>query len=160
MNVGVHSGAIQKMDHVLVVCTPDLTSIADAREGVHRTVIPRTGMDESRFSMVINRWQESLGITIKEASAFARISALCVIPEDSTGRVTEAGNSGISYFARYSPQKGNPPETEEALHGFVSLASHFYPPISAGWSERLKKPARRRLFGGWFARPVRSSGKA
>ncbi len=155
MNVGAHVGAIQKMDYVLVVCTPDLTSISDAREGVHRTVIPRTGMDERRFGMVINRWQENLGISLKEASSYARISAVGVIPEDTSGKVTEAGNSGISFFARYSPNKTNPASTEETLSGFATLAAHFYPPISAAWSERLKKPRKRGWLGGLLAREAR-----
>ena len=56
--------------------------------------------------------------------------------------MTEAGNAGISFFARYSPRKGNSATTEETLSGFATLAAHFYPPISAAWSERWKKPTR------------------
>ena len=49
--------------------------------------------------------------------------------------------------------------TEETLSGFATLAAHFYPPISAAWSERLKQLARRSLLGGLFVKQSRNGAR-
>ncbi|MEJ2563997.1 MAG: hypothetical protein P8Z42_15145 [Anaerolineales bacterium] len=87
---------------------------------------------------MINKWQDDLGISLKEASKYAEVTAMGIIANDGTGNITRAGNQGQSYFAKYINEKKNPKETEQTLHGFAQLAGQFYPPISAAWSERLK----------------------
>ncbi len=146
INVGVHQGAIRSVDFIIALCEPDLTSIADVKEAVHRSIISRMGMNINRFGLVINKWQDGLGVSLKEASKFAGISAMGIIPNDPTGNVTLAGNEGQSYVARFANRKGNPKETEQTLHGFASVAGQFYPPIAAAWSERLKRAGKKGLF--------------
>jgi len=146
INVGVHQGVIRSVDFIIVLCEPDLTSVADVKEGVHRSIISRMGMNINRFGLVINKWQDGLGVSLKEASKFAKVSAMGIIPNDPTGNVTLAGNEGQSFVARFANKKGNPKETEQTLHGFASLAGQFYPPIAAAWSERLKKAGKKGLF--------------
>jgi MinD-like ATPase involved in chromosome partitioning or flagellar assembly len=146
INVGVHQGVIRSVDFVVALCEPDLTSVADIKEGVHRSIINRMGMNINRFGLVINKWQDGLGVSLKEASNYANISAMGIIPNDPTGNVTLAGNEGQSYVARFANKKGNPKETEQTLHGFASLAGQFYSPIAAAWSERLKRAGKKGLF--------------
>ena len=146
INVGVHQGVIRSVDFVIALCEPDLTSVADIKEGVHRSIISRMGMNINRFGLVINKWQDGLGVSLKEASKFAQISAMGIIPNDPTGNVTLAGNEGHSYVARFANRKGNPKETEQTLHGFASVAGQFYPPIAAAWSERLMRAGKKGLF--------------
>ena len=147
INVGVHQGAIRSVDFIIALCEPDLTSVADVKEGVHRSIVSRMGMNINRFGLVVNKWQDGLGVSLKEASKFAGISAMGIIPNDPTGNVTLAGNEGQSYVARFANRKNNPKETEQTLHGFASLAGQFYPPIAAAWSERLKRAQKKGLFG-------------
>ncbi|MEW6568224.1 MAG: AAA family ATPase [Chloroflexota bacterium] len=146
INVGVHQGALRSVDFIVTLCEPDLTSVADVKEGVHRSIINRLGINVNRFGLVINKWQDGLGVSLKEASRFANVSAMGIIPNDPTGNVTLAGNEGQSYVARFANKRGNPKETEQTLHGFASLAGQFYPPIAAAWSERLKRAGKKGLF--------------
>ena len=146
INVGVHQGAIRSVDFIIALCEPDLTSVADVKEGAHRSIINRMGKNINRFGLVINKWQDGLGVSLREAAKFAGISAMGIIPNDPTGNVTLAGNEGQSYVARFANKKGNPKETEQTLHGFASVAGQFYPPIAAAWSERLKRASKKGLF--------------
>jgi MinD-like ATPase involved in chromosome partitioning or flagellar assembly len=147
VNVGLHQGMLHEVDYILVVCEPDMTSIADVREGVHQSVIPRVGIDAQRFGLVINKWQDDLGVSLQEAANFAQVSALGILPLDTTGNVTLAGNEGISYIAKYANERRNPPQTEATLQGIAELATQFYPPIGAAWAERMKNRRVKRGFG-------------
>jgi len=143
INVGVHLGMIQEVDFVIAVCEPDLTSLADVKEGVHRSIIPRMGIDIGRFGLVINKWQDNLGVSLKEAARYAGISAMGIIPNDATGNVTLAGNSGHSYVAKFANRKDNSKATEATLNGFAQLAGQFYSPILAAWGERMKQKKKK-----------------
>jgi len=147
MNVGFHQGVLHEVDYILVVCEPDMTSIADVKEGVHKTVIPRIGIDKERFGLVINKWQDDLGVSLQEAANFAKVSAIGILPLDTTGNVTRAGNEGISYIAKYANERKNPAPTEATMNGIAELAAQFYPPIGAAWSERIKNGRVKRGFG-------------
>jgi Flp pilus assembly CpaE family ATPase len=147
VNVGFHQGVLHEVDTILVVCEPDMTSISDVKEGVHRTVIQRIGIHQERFGLVINKWQENLGVSLQEAAKFANVSALGILPLDTTGNVTRAGNEGISYIAKYANQRKNPAQTEATMKGIAELAAQFYPPIGKAWSERLKNGRVRRGLG-------------
>ena len=149
LNVGLHQGALHAVDYVLVICEPDMTSVSDVRQGVHQTVIPRVGIEASRFGLVINKWQDNLGVSLQEAAKFARVSAMGIIPLDISGNVTRAGNEGRSYTAMFANDRGNVRDTEATLQGLAELAGQFYSPIAAAWSARLKKDKeshRLRLF--------------
>jgi MinD-like ATPase involved in chromosome partitioning or flagellar assembly len=139
INVGLHQGLMHAVDFILVVCEPDMTSVADVREGVHRTVMPRVGVPLERFGLVINKWQDGLGVSLAEGAKFAGVSALGVVPFDTTGNVTRAGNEGISYVAKFADHRKNHAETEATIRGIAALAAHFYPPIAVAWAERLRE---------------------
>ncbi len=138
INVGVHIGVLKSVDFIIAVCEPDLTSLADIKEAIHRSIVAKHGIGLDRIGLVINKWQDDLGISLKEASKYAEVTAMGIISNDGTGNITRAGNQSRSYFAKYINEKKNPKETEQTLHGFAQLAGQFYPPISAAWSERLK----------------------
>jgi len=142
LNVGVHVGTLLKADRVLVVATPDMTSMADAKAAIHQTIIPKIGLDLSRFGLVINDWQDGLGITLAEAAAYIGIPAIGVVPINSDGLVTMCGNKGVSFVAHYMSNKDNSASIESTLDGFVTLASHFYPPVGSVWSGRSKNAAK------------------
>lgn len=146
INVGAHLGVIQEADFIITVCEPDLTSVADVKEGVHRSIVMRHGININRFGLVINKWQDGLGVSLKEAAKYAGITAIGIIPNDGTGNVTRAGNEGQSYVARYANKRNNPRETESTLQGLAQLAGQFYPPITAAWAARIKGRGRRGLF--------------
>jgi len=146
INVGAHLGVIQEADFIITVCEPDLTSVADVKEGVHRSIVMRHGININRFGLVINKWQDGLGVSLKEAAKYAGITAIGIIPNDGTGNVTRAGNEGQSYVARYANKRNNPRETESTLQGLAQLAGQFYPPITAAWAARIKRRGRRGLF--------------
>jgi len=158
INVGLHQGVLHEADYILVVCEPDMASIADVREGVHKSVIPRIGHDADRFGLVINKWQDDLGVSLKEAAHFAGISALGILPLDATGNVTRAGNEGRSYLAKHANQRKNPAQTEATLRGIAELAAQFYPPIAAAWAERMKNGRARRGWGRRMKRQAKNAG--
>lgn len=146
INVGVHYGALRSVDYILALCEPDLTSVSDIKEGIHGSLLSRNGLSINRFGLVINKWQDGLGVSLREAARFAGISSMGIIPNDPTGNITLAGNEGQSYVARFSNRRSNPRETEATLHGLASVAGQFYPPIAAAWSARLQQSSRKRLF--------------
>ncbi len=147
INVGVHYGALKNVDFILALCEPDLTSVADIREGVRSNLLGQNGINLNRFGLVINKWQDGLGVSLREAARFAGISSMGIIPHDPSGNITLAGNEGQSYVARFANRRNNPPATESTLHGLASVAGQFYPPIAAAWSARLQRSGRKRLFG-------------
>jgi len=144
INVGVHIGVLKSVDYLLAICEPDLTSLKDIKETVHRTIVGKHGIGLDRIGLVVNKWQDDLGISLKEASKYAEITSMGIITNDPTGNVTRAGNSSRSYVATFINEKNNPKETEQTLHGFAQLAGQFYPPISAAWSERLKSGRKKK----------------
>jgi Mrp family chromosome partitioning ATPase len=147
-NVGVHIGALEEAGTVLVVVTPDLTGIADVKYGVHKSIVPSIGLDISRFGLVINQWQDNLGIDPSQAATFAGISSVGVIPLSVGGAVTRAGNDGVSFVARYAGQSSNQSDIEHTLSGFVHLAASFYAPIATVWEARSNKGKKAKgLFG-------------
>lgn len=146
INVGVHYGALRSADFILALCEPDLTSVSDIREGIHAGRLRRDGLALSRFGLVINKWQDGLGVSLRDAARFAGISSMGIIPHDPTGNITLAGNEGQSYVARFANKRSNPRETESTLHGLASVAGQLYPPIAAAWSARLQHSRRGRLF--------------
>ena len=147
INVGIHYGSLKNVDFILTLCEPDLTSVADIKEGIQSSLLGRNGIAPNRFGLVINKWQDGLGVSLREASRFAGISSMGIIPHDPTGNITLVGNEGQSYVARFANRKHNPQETESTLHGLASVAGQFYPPIAAAWSARLKRGGKKRLFG-------------
>jgi len=158
VNVGFHQGVLHEVDTILVVCEPDMTSIADVKEGVHKTVIPRIGINQERFGLVINKWQDDLGVSLQEAANFAKISAIGILPLDTTGNVTRAGNEGVSYIAKYANARKNHPQTEATLKGIAELAAQFYPPIGTAWSERMKNGRVKRGLGFLRGKRVQAHG--
>ncbi len=143
INVGTHIGVLKSVDFIIAVCEPDLTSLADIKEAIHRSIVAKYGVGHDRVGLVINKWQDNLGISLKEASKYAEVTAMGIIANDGTGNITRAGNQSQSYFAKYINEKKNPKETEQTLHGFAQLAGQFYSPISAAWSERLKSERKK-----------------
>lgn len=144
INVGVHVGALENADFIVALCEPDLTSVVDVKEAVHESLVKGHGIGIERFSLVINKWQDGLKLSLKETASFAGITAMGIIPNDPTGNITLAGNDGHSYVARYANEKKNPPSTDKTLDGFAEVAGQFYPPIATAWSERLKQRGRKR----------------
>ena len=137
VNVGVHRGVFQSVDSIVVVGTPDLTGLVDIKNGVD-LLTNSIGIDRSRFSLALNMWQDTLGVSLAQAATLVKLTAVAAITQDPTGAVTKCGNEGISYVARYAGQKNNTPTTESSLGGLVALASHFYPSIAAAWDGRAK----------------------
>jgi MinD-like ATPase involved in chromosome partitioning or flagellar assembly len=137
INVGVHRGVFASVDSIVVVGTPDLTGLVDIKNGVD-SLVSAVGIDRSRFTLVLNMWQDSLGVSLAQAANLVKLTAVAAITQDPTGAVTKCGNEGISYVARFAGQKNNSETTESSLGGLVALASHFYPSIAAAWNGRLK----------------------
>ena len=71
-------------------------------------------------------------------------NAMGIIPNDATGNVTRAGNSGHSYVAKFANRKDNDRSTEATLNGFVQLAGQFYSPILAAWGERMRQKRKKK----------------
>ena len=144
INVGVHFGAFSEADSIMVIATPDLTGLADIKKSVDN--LEKThGLDRSRFSLVMNMWQDDLGVSLKDAAELVGLTSAASIPLDPTGSPTLCSNKGISYIANFAGKKDNPKVIESTLYGFITLASQYYPPIGAAWAERLRKEEPKKL---------------
>lgn len=135
VNVPLHRESFANSDTILVVCDPDAAGIADTKKSIDGALsgfIPR-----EKFSLVLNRWMENLGISIQEVSDQLGISVRGFITDDYLGGVKLAGNAGRSYVVSNNKKADNPIATEKTMQGFVNLAATFYPPISAAWDARV-----------------------
>ena len=145
-NVGVHRGVLIKLDTVLIVAEPGLTSINDARTGAN--LLEQIGIPRDRIKLVVNKWLPDVGLSIKAASANANLSVAGLIPFDASGNVTRAENEGVSFVAKHSSSTRNPAHTTATLDGVIEIASRFYPPIGFAWKQRRGNRGKSGFLGG------------
>jgi CO dehydrogenase nickel-insertion accessory protein CooC1 len=134
-----------KLDTVLIVAEPGLTSINDARTGAN--LLEKIGVPRNDIKLVINKWLPDVGLSLKEASVSANLSIAGLIPFDATGNVTRAENEGISYVAKNASKAKLPTHTQKTLDGIIDVAARFYPPIGYAWNQRKSEQQKNRLFG-------------
>lgn len=145
-NVGVHRGVLIKLDTVLIIAEPGLTSINDSRTGANLLV--QIGIPRDDIKLVVNKWLPDVGLSLKASSASANLSVAGLVPFDATGNVTRAENEGISYVAKHASMSKNPPHTQKTLDGIIEIASRFYPPIGFAWNQRKTGQGKKGLFKG------------
>ena len=145
-NVGVHRGVLVKLDTVLIIAEPGLTSINDSRTGAN--LLEQIGIPRDDIKLVVNKWLPDVGLSLKAASASANLSVAGLVPFDATGNVTRAENEGISYVAKHASMAKNPPHTQKTLDGILEIASRFYPPIGFAWNQRKTEQGKKGLFKG------------
>ena len=145
-NVGVHRGVLVKLDTVLIIAEPGLTSINDSRTGAN--LLEQIGIPRDDIKLVVNKWLPDVGLSLKAASASANLSVAGLVPFDATGNVTRAENEGISYVAKHASMAKNPPHTQKTLDGILEVASRFYPPIGFAWNQRKTEQGKKRFFKG------------
>jgi MinD-like ATPase involved in chromosome partitioning or flagellar assembly len=149
VHVGMHQGALESMDHIIVVVDSVVTSINDAHYGV-KTTLKGIGIEPSpgdRISLVMNNWEDGVGVRLSDAARDVGVSALGIVPRDTTGALQRASNEGVSYIATYAKKKGNSPDVEATMSGLAAIAGSFYPPISESWALRKTGGKRKKLFG-------------
>ena len=134
LNVPIHRESFKNSDTVLVVCDADAACIADTQHTVQKILAPNFPIE--KFSLVLNKWKENLGISIQDVSTKMGISVRGFIPDDYFGNVIRAGNAGVSYVVSNNGKKDNSVITERCMQGFITLAATFYPAISAIWKKR------------------------
>jgi MinD-like ATPase involved in chromosome partitioning or flagellar assembly len=137
------------LDHVILVVDSGVASINDACYGVH-TTLKRLGVEPGpgdRISLVMNNWQDGVGVRMSDAAREIGVSALGIVPRDTSGALMRAGNQGISYVASYGKKKKNGREVEDTLAGLAAIAGSFYPPIAESWALRKTPRKCRKLFG-------------
>jgi MinD-like ATPase involved in chromosome partitioning or flagellar assembly len=147
-NVGVHRGVLIKLDTVLIIAEPGLTSINDSRTGAN--LLEQIGIPRDSIKLVVNKWLPDVGLSLKAASASANLSVAGLVPFDATGNVTRAENEGISYVAKHASSTKVPPNTQKTLDGIIEIASRFYPPIGFAWNQRKAADKKKGLFKGRF----------
>ncbi|MBQ6520185.1 MAG: AAA family ATPase [Anaerolineaceae bacterium] len=134
LNVPIHRESFKNSDTVLVVCDADAACIADTQHTVTKILAPNFPLE--KFSLVLNKWKENLGISMQDVATKMGISVRGFIPDDYLGGVIKAGNTGVSYVVSNNKKTDNSVITERCMQGFANLASTFYPPVSAIWQSR------------------------
>jgi MinD-like ATPase involved in chromosome partitioning or flagellar assembly len=147
-NVGVHRGVLIKLDTVLIIAEPGLTSINDSRTGAN--LLEQIGIPRDDIKLVINKWLPDVGLSLKASSSSANLSVAGLVPFDATGNVTRAENEGISYVAKHASSTKVPPNTQKTLNGIIEIASRFYPPIGFAWNQRKAAEQKKGFFKGRF----------
>jgi len=149
-NVGVHRGVLIKLDTVLIIAEPGLTSLNDSRTGAN--LLEQIGIPRCDIKLVVNKWLPDIGLSLKAASINADLSVAGLVPFDATGNVTRAENEGISYMAKHASKTNLPTPTQKTMDGIIEMASRFYPPVGHAWKQRKspflgkKKGVIKRLF--------------
>jgi pilus assembly protein CpaE len=147
-NVGVHRGVLIKLDTVLIIAEPGLTSINDSRTGAN--LLEQIGIPRDSIKLVVNKWLPDVGLSLKASSASANLSVAGLVPFDATGNVTRAENEGISYVAKHASSTKVPTNTQKTLNGIIEISSRFYPPIGFAWNQRKAAGKKKGLFKGRF----------
>jgi MinD-like ATPase involved in chromosome partitioning or flagellar assembly len=145
-NVGVHRGVLVKLDTVLIIAEPGLTSINDSRTGAN--LLEQIGIPRDDIKLVVNKWLPDVGLSLKASSASANLSVAGLVPFDASGNVTRAENEGISYVAKHASMSKNPTHTAKTLDGIIEVASRFYPPIGFAWNQRKTESEKKGFFKG------------
>ncbi|MCP4542651.1 MAG: hypothetical protein GY832_36475 [Chloroflexi bacterium] len=126
----IHWSAIQNADMVLLVITPEKTSILDVKN-----ILPslaRTFGTLQKFRVVLNGFDERFGISPKEVVKFL------------DGKVTIVGTLPFAPDeARLAINTGTPMVLEKKMapigEALVKLAANFYPPLESLGQRRQKK---------------------
>ena len=129
-NLPIHWSAIQTADVVLLVITPELTSILDVRNIV--PALERTFGTLQKFRLVLNGFDEQFGISPKE------------VVKHLGGKLTIVGTLPYAPAdARMAINTGKPLVLAKKMspvgEGLVRLATSFYPPLSALGRKREKR---------------------
>jgi pilus assembly protein CpaE len=129
-NLSIHWSAIQTADVVLLVITPELTSILDVRNIV--PALERTFGTLQKFRLVLNGFDEQFGISPKE------------VVKHLGGKLTIVGTLPYAPTdARMAINTGKPLVLAKKMspvdEGLVRLAASFYPPLSALGRKREKR---------------------
>jgi len=146
INVGVHRGALEQADSVLLVADSGISSLNDARHAAK--IIEKDKLNDKVY-LVMNNWLDGVALSLKAAHDHTGITVAGFVPFDTSGNVTYAENQGQSYVAMYSAQKSLPHSTQQTLTGIAEVATLFYPPIGDVWRARRTdvKKKKKRLFG-------------
>lgn len=136
INVPLHRESFKNSDVILVVCDADAACIADTQKIVTKTLAMQFPIE--KFALVLNRWQENLGISMQDVATRMGIPVRGLIQNDHLGGIVKAGNAGCSYVVSNNRKPDNPLITERCMQGFVSLAATFYPPVAPVWAARAE----------------------
>ena len=142
-NVGVHRGVLGSVDMIYVVATSDVTSLSDNKAAVHKTLFSSLGISPERVRLVVNKWDDRVGVSLRQAGEMVGLPGIGLIPLDKTNATTLAGNDGQSYVAMFGNQKGNPAEIEGVLSGLANLAGNLYGPVVSAWNARGDKTKKK-----------------
>ena len=142
-NMTIHWSAIESADTVLLVITPEKTSILDVRNILE--ALERAFGTLQKFRIVLNGFDERFGISPKDVVGFldGRVTILGTLPYAPTD-------------ARLAINTGSPLVLEKKLseigEGLVKLASNFYPPLERLGEKRGKREKKGLLgtLGGMF----------
>ena len=143
-NVGVHRGVLGSVDYIYVVATSDVTSLADNKAAVSSTLYSSLGTSQDRVRLVVNKWDDRVGVSLKRAGETVGVPGIALIPLDKTNSTTLAGNDGQSYVAMFGNQKGNDSDIENVLSGLANLAGNLYGPVVDAWNARGDKSKKKK----------------
>ena len=133
VNQSVHRAVLQMADGVVVLTTPDRASLVDIKS-VLETLERVMGMQRSRYTLVVNMWTDSAGLSRAEIARFVRLAEAGVVPMDP--RFMESANVGVPYALGHLQDRDA--TTQAVVSSLVGVTSRIYPPLETIFKARGK----------------------
>jgi pilus assembly protein CpaE len=144
-NMPIHWSAIENADTVLLVATPERTTITDVRNIL--PALEKAFGTLQKFKLVLNGFDERFGISPKEVVKFlgGKVTIVGTLPW-----APEKARLAINTGSPFVLEKKLPPIGEAA----IDLATTFYPPLEALGRKTARENGRGPLgkLAGMFAR--------
>jgi MinD-like ATPase involved in chromosome partitioning or flagellar assembly len=137
----IHLAAMYLADRVLLVVTPDRTSIMDARNAMG-TLVDSYGFTREQFWLVVNMYTDESGLSRKEIPTWMELVEMGLIPLDPSGRLIRAGNTGVPFVLKSLQERTIDADVEAVLEGFVGVATNIYPSLRPVWEDRRERMRR------------------
>lgn len=122
-NIAIHRAALQEADRIVLVVSPDVGALVDARNGVK--VLNALGIPSDRFVLVVNLWSDEAGLTLKEILDSLQLPRAAQIPLEVHFPLT--ANRGVPYVIMYLNE--NDPLISRAVSALLNLGGVVYPPF-------------------------------
>lgn len=143
-NVGMHRGFLRSVEEIFVIVTSETTSVIDAMSAVRNTMKGTFSLSSERMRLVINMWDERVGVSLKETADTVGLTGIGLIPLDSSNSPTLAGNDGQSFIALFANKKGNSPQVEKTMSGIAEISTQLYPAIIDAWNARVSNGRKKK----------------
>jgi pilus assembly protein CpaE len=135
-NNALHRTALRRAHAILLLVTPDVTAVEDARKALE-TLKLFMDVSRDRVQLVINYWTQESGLRLPDIVNRIKLPSRGAIPWDQSARLTHSVNVGRPHsLVAFEDAKLR--REDEVLRAMIEIASSIYPPMTTIYQAGLK----------------------